>query len=50
MSSPTWRAHHKPLVVGEWGLWQLNDASHPSGDNTTYIQRMYDWMNDPYND
>ncbi len=50
MSSPTWHAHHKPLVVGEWGLWQLNDASHPSGgDNTTYIQRMYDWMNDPYN-
>ncbi len=44
------RAHGKPLIVGEWGLWQLNDGSHPSGgDNTSYIQRMYTWMSDPSN-
>ncbi len=42
------RAHKKPVVVGEWGLWQLNDGNHPSGgDNTSYIQRMYNWLNDP---
>ena len=44
------RLHHKPLVLGEWGLWQLNDGNHPSGgDNPTYIHKMYDWMCDPKN-
>jgi len=44
------RAHSKPVVVGEWGLWQLNDGNHPSGgDNTSYIQRMYNWLSDPAN-
>ncbi len=45
------RAHgNKPVVVGEWGLWQLNDKSHPSGgDNPSYIRRMHDWMADPRN-
>jgi len=39
-----------PLVVGEWGLWQLNDQWHPSGgDNPFYIQHMHDWMADPNN-
>jgi len=45
------RAHgNKPLIVGEWGLWQLGDKSHPSGgDNPSYIRRMHDWMADPKN-
>jgi hypothetical protein len=45
------RAHgNKPIVVGEWGLWQLNDKSHPSGgDNPSYIRRMHEWMADPKN-
>ena len=44
------RTHHKRIVIGEWGLWQLNDQSHPSGgDNPSYIQRMHDWMADPNN-
>jgi len=44
------RAHGKPMVMGEWGLWQLNDKWHPSGgDNPTYIQNMYHWMSDPNN-
>ena len=44
------RTHKKPMVMGEWGLWQLNDSNHPSGgDNPTYIQNMYDWMRDPKN-
>ncbi|BDI32439.1 hypothetical protein CCAX7_44900 [Capsulimonas corticalis] len=44
------RTHGKPMVIGEWGLWQLNDGSHPSGgDNTSYLQRMYNWMSDPNN-
>jgi hypothetical protein len=45
------RAHgNKPIIVGEWGLWQLNDKSHPSGgDNPSYIRRMHDWMADPKN-
>jgi len=44
------RTHSKPVVVGEWGLWQLGDGSHPSGgDNTSYIQRMYNWLSDPAN-
>lgn len=44
------RMHKKPMIIGEWGLWQLNDKSHPSGgDNTSYIQRMFDWMSDPSN-
>lgn len=44
------RAHHKKIILGEWGLWQLGDKSHPSGgDNPSYIRRMYDWMADPKN-
>ena len=44
------RLHHKRIIIGEWGLWQLNDKSHPSGgDNPSYIQRMHDWMADPKN-
>ena len=44
------RAHGKPMVIGEWGLWQLNDGNHPSGgDDPTYIQNMYNWMSDPKN-
>ena len=45
------RAHgNKPVIVGEWGLWQLSDKSHPSGgDNPSYIRRMHDWMADPKN-
>ena len=45
------RAHgNKPIIVGEWGLWQLGDKSHPSGgDNPSYIRRMHDWMADPKN-
>ena len=44
------RAHAKPMVIGEWGLWQLNDGNHPSGgDNPTYIQNMFTWLSDPNN-
>lgn len=44
------RQHDKRIILGEWGLWQLNDKSHPSGgDNPSYIQHMYDWMADPKN-
>ncbi len=44
------RLHSKPMVIGEWGLWQLNDSNHPSGgDNPTYIQNMFNWMSDPNN-
>lgn len=44
------RKHNKRIIIGEWGLWQLGDKSHPSGgDNPFYIQRMYDWMADPNN-
>ena len=44
------RIHKKPMIIGEWGLWQLNDQSHPSGgDNTSYIQRMHNWMADSKN-
>lgn len=44
------RKHNKRIIIGEWGLWQLNDKSHPSGgDNPSYIKRMYDWMSDPKN-
>ncbi|MBV9850271.1 MAG: hypothetical protein JO250_11400 [Armatimonadetes bacterium] len=44
------RKRHKRVIIGEWGLWQLGDKSHPSGgDNPSYIQRMYDWMADPNN-
>ena len=44
------RAHNKQIIIGEWGLWQLNDKWHPSGgDNPSYIQHMYDWMSDPAN-
>ena len=45
-----------PIVVGEWGLWQIADPAHPAGadrpaggDDPTYIQNMYDWMSDPAN-
>lgn len=45
------RAHgSKPVIIGEWGLWQLGDKSHPSGgDNPSYIRRMHAWMADPKN-
>ncbi len=44
------RTRRKRVIVGEWGLWQLNDPSHPSGgDNPSYIRRMRDWMADPNN-
>ena len=50
-ASPTWpESTTKRIIIGEWGLWQLNDKGHPSGgDNPSYIQRMYDWMADPTN-
>ena len=34
-----------PLIVGEWGLWQVEPNGRPAGgDDPTYIQNMYDWM------
>ncbi len=34
-----------PLIVGEWGLWQVDPKGRPAGgDDPTYIQSMYDWM------
>jgi len=34
-----------PLIVGEWGLWQVDAKGRPAGgDDPTYIQNMYDWM------
>ncbi|MGI4788599.1 MAG: carbohydrate binding domain-containing protein [Janthinobacterium lividum] len=34
-----------PLIVGEWGLWQVDPSGRPAGgDDPVYIQNMYDWM------
>ena len=35
-------AHNKPLAVCEWGLKPTDD--HGGGDNTLYVQGMYDWL------
>ena len=35
-------AHGKPLAVSEWGLKDMDD--HGGGDNTVYVQSMYDWL------
>jgi glycosyl hydrolase family 26 len=37
-------AHHKPLAVPEWGIWQ-DTAGHGGGDNAYFVQQMYDWLN-----
>lgn len=34
-----------PLIVGEWGLWQVAaNGRGAGGDDPAYIQNMYDWM------
>jgi len=34
-----------PLIVGEWGLWQVAAGGRGAGgDDPSYIQNMYDWM------
>ena len=34
-----------PLIVGEWGLWQVDPKGRPAGgDDPVYIQNTYDWM------
>ncbi|BDI32539.1 hypothetical protein CCAX7_45900 [Capsulimonas corticalis] len=34
-----------PLIVGEWGMWQISATGRPAGgDDPAYIQNMYDWM------
>ena len=34
-----------PLIVGEWGLWQVAKGGRGAGgDDPAYIQNMYDWM------
>ena len=34
-----------PLIVGEWGLWQVASGGRGAGgDDPTYIQNMHDWM------
>lgn len=34
-----------PLIVGEWGLWQVAKGGRGAGgDNPGYIQNMHDWM------
>ena len=34
-----------PLIVGEWGLWQIAKGGRGAGgDDPAYIQNMYDWM------
>ncbi len=39
-----------PLIVGEWGLWQVDAKGRGAGgDNPSYIQNMFDWMSDPKN-
>lgn len=35
-------AHNKPLAVSEWGLKPVD--SHGGGDNTVYVQGMYEWL------
>ena len=41
-------AHNKPLIVGEWGTWDLNSAPG-GGDDPGYVQNMFNWMSDPNN-
>ena len=41
-------AHGKPLIVGEWGTWDLNSAPG-GGDDPGYVQNMFNWMSDPSN-
>jgi len=39
-------AHGKQMSYGEWGLWQLPATpQYNSGDDSYYIQHMYDWFN-----
>ena len=34
-----------PLIVGEWGLWQVAAGGRGAGgDDPSYIQNMYNWM------
>ena len=34
-----------PLIVGEWGLWQVAKGGRGAGgDDPSYIQNMYEWM------
>ena len=34
-----------PLIVGEWGLWQVDPKGRPAGgDDPTYIRNMFEWM------
>lgn len=40
--------HQKPFAIAEWGLWQRDDG-HGGGDNTDYVQRMKQFIDDPAN-
>jgi hypothetical protein len=42
------RAHGKPLTFPEWGVWNRPDG-RSGGDNPDYIERMYNFINDPHN-
>lgn len=41
-------AHGKPAGLGEWGLWTTADGTG-GGDNSYYIERIADLVNDPAN-
>ncbi len=47
---PIWdaiaREHHVPLTIPEWGL---STDAHGGQDNTAFVQKMYDYIQDPAN-
>ena len=40
--------HNKPLIIGEWGTWDINSQAG-GGDDPDYVQHMFNWMSDPSN-
>ncbi len=42
------RSHNKPLALGEWGATWRSDG-HGGGDNTGYVNSMFDFIDDPAN-
>jgi hypothetical protein len=39
----------RPLAIPEWGLYTQTGSSHGGGDDTYYIQQMFDYIQNPAN-
>jgi len=43
------KTNGKPMAIGEWGMWALGGDGRGGGDDTYFVQQMYNFIQTPSN-